>query len=112
MAPHITAGYRSPRVIGGDHDISPISGRPTISAVPCANPNVLKVELATGDRARVDARMELGTVQENLTVSGEAPLLQTDSATVSSLIDQKTVQDAPIPGTKHHPHGAARARRQ
>ena len=57
-----------------------------------------KVELATGDRARVDARMELGTVQENLTVSGESPLLQTDSATVSSLIDQKTVQDAPIPG--------------
>ena len=57
-----------------------------------------RVELATGDRARVDARMELGTVQENLTVSGESPLLQTDSATVSSLIDQKTVQDAPIPG--------------
>ena len=56
------------------------------------------VDLATGDRARVDAKMELGTVQENLTVSGEAPLLQTDSATVSSLIDQKTVQDAPIPG--------------
>ena len=57
-----------------------------------------RVELATGDRARVDARLELGTVQENLTVSGESPLLQTDSATVSSLIDQKTVQDAPIPG--------------
>ena len=57
-----------------------------------------RVDLATGDRARVDAKMELGTVQENLTVSGESPLLQTDSATVSSLIDQKTVQDAPIPG--------------
>ena len=37
-------------------------------------------------------------MQENLTVTGESPLLQTDSATVSSLIDQKTVQDAPIPG--------------
>ncbi len=57
-----------------------------------------RVELATGDRARVDAKLELGAVQENLTVSGESPLLQTDSATVSSLIDQKTVQDAPIPG--------------
>ena len=57
-----------------------------------------KVELATGDRARVDARMELGTVSENLIVTGESPLLQTDSATVSTLIDQKTVQDAPIPG--------------
>jgi len=57
-----------------------------------------KVELATGDRARVDAKMELGTVSENLIVTGESPLLQTDSATVSTLIDQKTVQDAPIPG--------------
>ena len=57
-----------------------------------------KIELATGDRARVDAKMELGTVSENLIVTGESPLLQTDSATVSTLIDQKTVQDAPIPG--------------
>ena len=57
-----------------------------------------KVELATGDRARVDARLQIGTVEESVMVTGESPLLQTDSATVSSLIDQKTVQDAPIPG--------------
>src|SRR6187549_2036115 len=44
-----------------------------------------KVELATGDRARVDAKMDLGTVQENLIVTGESPLLQTDTATLSSL---------------------------
>ena len=31
-------------------------------------------------------------------VTGESPLLQTDSSTVSSLINEKTVQDAPIPG--------------
>src|SRR5207247_1162745 len=57
-----------------------------------------RVELATGDRARVDAKMQLGTVSETVLVIGESPLLQTESATVSSLIDQKTVQDAPIPG--------------
>jgi carboxypeptidase family protein len=57
-----------------------------------------KVELTTGDRARVDARMQLGSVQESLVVTGESPLLQTDSSTVSSLINEKTVQDAPIPG--------------
>ena len=57
-----------------------------------------RVELTTGDRARVDARMQVGTVQENLVVTGESPLLQTDSSTVSSLINEKTVQDAPIPG--------------
>ena len=56
------------------------------------------VDLATGDRARVDAKMSIGTVAENLTVVGEAPLLQTDTATVGALINEKTVQDAPIPG--------------
>jgi len=57
-----------------------------------------RVVLATGDRARVDARLQLGTVAENVVVTGESPLLQTDSSTVSSLINEKTVQDAPIPG--------------
>ena len=65
-----------------------------------------RVDLATGDRARVDAKMELGTVQENLTVSGEAPLLQTDSATVSSLIDHEDRAGCTDPGPQHHPHGA------
>ena len=57
-----------------------------------------RVDLSTGDRSRVDARMTLGTVEESVMVTGEAPLLQTDSSTVSSLINEKTVQDAPIPG--------------
>src|SRR5438552_10255092 len=57
-----------------------------------------RVDLATGDRARVDARMQVGTVAETIMVTGDAPWLQTDSSTVSSLINEKTVQDAPIPG--------------
>src|SRR5215510_14402743 len=40
----------------------------------------IKAELATGDRARVDARMSVGTVAETVMVTGDAPLLQTDSA--------------------------------
>src|SRR6267378_7116323 len=57
-----------------------------------------RVELATGDRARVDAKMQVGTVAETILVTGEAPLLQTDTSTVGALINEKTVQDAPIPG--------------
>jgi len=57
-----------------------------------------QVDLATGDRARVDVGMSIGTVAETLTVIGESPLLQTDTATVGVLINEKTVQDAPIPG--------------
>ena len=57
-----------------------------------------KVELATGDRARVDVKLELGTVSETLTVSGEAPLLQTDTSRVSSRLTNEIVQNAPIQG--------------
>src|SRR5438105_3023319 len=44
-----------------------------------------RVDLATGDRARVDARMQLGTVAETVMVTGDAPLLQTDTSTVGAL---------------------------
>ncbi len=39
------------------------------------------VALATGDRARLDFKLSLGRLAETITVSGEAPLLQTTSAT-------------------------------
>src|SRR5437764_11338459 len=52
-----------------------------------------RVDLATGDRARVDARMQVGTVAETVMVTGDAPLLQTDTSTVGALINEKTVQD-------------------
>src|SRR5262249_41530258 len=57
-----------------------------------------RVALSTGDRARVDVRLELGTVSENVTVSGQAPLLQTDASRVSSRLTAETVQNAPIAG--------------
>jgi hypothetical protein len=56
------------------------------------------VTVATGDRARVDAKLNLGNVSESIQVTAEAAILQTDSSTVGSLIDAKAVQDLPIPG--------------
>src|SRR5579864_8855823 len=49
-----------------------------------------KVDLATDDRARVDAKMQVGTVAETVLVTGDAPLLQTDTSTVGALINEKT----------------------
>lgn len=57
-----------------------------------------RVTLAAGDRARVDARLQVGTVAESVTVTGESPLLQTDTATLSSLVTEKAVQDLPVSG--------------
>jgi hypothetical protein len=51
-----------------------------------------------GDRARADAHMDLGAEDQTVTVEASTPLLQADSATVSSTVTAKAVQDLPLNG--------------
>ena len=51
-----------------------------------------------GDRARADVRMAVGGETEAVTVEAQTPLLQADSATVSSTVTAKAVQDLPLNG--------------
>jgi hypothetical protein len=57
-----------------------------------------RATLSAGDRFRFDAKLTVGQVAENITVVGESPLLQTETATVSSLVTEKAVQDLPVNG--------------
>src|SRR5947207_12351924 len=57
-----------------------------------------RVPLSAGDRARVDAKLQLGAVTEQITVTGESPLVQTDSSTVGTLINLKNVSELPVNG--------------
>lgn len=57
-----------------------------------------RVALSTGDRTRVDLKLDLGAVSENVTVVGESPLLQTDTSRVSSRLTAEIVQNAPVAG--------------
>ena len=54
--------------------------------------------LTSGDRIRVDGKLNVGTVTETVEVTAEAPLLQTDASTLRSLVTEKAVQDLPISG--------------
>jgi len=54
--------------------------------------------LATGDRQRVDASMQVGNVTESLQVVGEAVALQTDSSTVGASVTGTNIQDLPTDG--------------
>jgi hypothetical protein len=59
-----------------------------------AAPNI---NLSSGDRARVDAKMEVGDVTQTVEVSGTAaPALQTDTSTIGSLVPAESVEDLPL----------------
>jgi Carboxypeptidase regulatory-like domain len=56
------------------------------------------ITVAAGDRARVDATLVIGDVNQEVHVEATAPALQTDSSTVSSLITQQAAEDLPLNG--------------
>jgi hypothetical protein len=59
------------------------------------------LDLAAGDRLRVDARLEVGGSTEQVDVITTAGGLQTDTATVGSLVTSTAVQDLPLTGRNY-----------
>jgi hypothetical protein len=57
-----------------------------------------KAELTSGENLRVDFRMNLGQLSETVVVSGTAALIETRSATMSGLVDDRRVQELPLNG--------------
>jgi hypothetical protein len=47
---------------------------------------------------RLDLELKVGSVSETITVSSEAPLLQSESAAVSQVVEERTVQQMPLNG--------------
>ena len=56
------------------------------------------VEMLLGKQVVLDFNLSLSGVQEAVTVTGEAPLLDTASSTIASNIDPRQMQDIPING--------------
>jgi hypothetical protein len=56
------------------------------------------IALRQGETARPTLTMGVANVQENITVTGEAPLLQTQSASVGQVINEKIIEDIPLNG--------------
>jgi hypothetical protein len=55
--------------------------------------------LASGDRARVDAKLEVGDVTQTVEVQASAaPALQTDTSTINTLVTSQAVEDLPLNG--------------
>src|SRR6185503_3138075 len=59
---------------------------------------VRSVNLLLGQIAALDLQLAPSTVQESVTVTGEAPLIDTESSVLAGNIDPKQMQELPING--------------
>ncbi len=57
-----------------------------------------EVQLTAADTLTVDLQLRVGNVQETVEVAAQAPLLQSQTATVSALIDNERILEMPLNG--------------
>jgi Carboxypeptidase regulatory-like domain len=55
------------------------------------------VVVSAGDRARVDAPLKVGQSSEQVEVTSQSPLLQTENSTVENTVPQQHVENLPLP---------------
>src|SRR5262249_10004100 len=56
------------------------------------------VELQVNQRAQIDIDLQVGSVGETVQISGAAPLLESQSSVLGSVIQERQVQDLPLNG--------------
>lgn len=54
------------------------------------------IEVQVNDRLRVDLRLQVGEATESVSVSGAAPLVETESGALGSVIENRKVRDLPL----------------
>ncbi len=60
------------------------------------------VTLQVNQTARLDLTLEVGEVSEQVTVSAEAPLLQSETSSRGAVIDQRTIVELPLNGRDYN----------
>jgi hypothetical protein len=56
------------------------------------------ITLTVGQAVHIDLTLEVGSISETVTVSGEAPLVNVEQGRVSTLVDTKKIVDLPLNG--------------
>ena len=54
------------------------------------------IRLSVGDKAAMNAVLQVGSVQETITVEGRTPLMQSESGSVGQVIDNQTMNSLPL----------------
>src|SRR5579862_3637411 len=75
------------------------SGQYTITAeAPSFKKSTINLSVVSGDRARANVQLQVGDVTQTVEVAAQSPALQTDSATLSTVVGAQGVQDLPLNG--------------
>src|SRR5262245_27187943 len=56
------------------------------------------VRLATGEKARIDFDLSVGTFQEQVTVVGDAPIVRSETASLGTVVENEQVVQLPLNG--------------
>src|SRR5260370_11102059 len=56
------------------------------------------IALEASDRVNIDVRLEIGAHSEQVTITGEAPLLETETATRASTVENRVLENIPTTG--------------
>src|SRR5881397_708325 len=83
--------YRAPELALGSYEIT---------AEAAGFDTVVRsgITLTVGREAVVDFTLQVGTITDKITVTGEAPLVQTANATVAALVDERAMRELPLNG--------------
>src|SRR5207249_6467962 len=60
------------------------------------------IHVQVGDNLRIDFDMEIGQVTDTITVTSEAPAIQSESAALGTVINNKTVLEMPLNGREFY----------
>lgn len=90
QATNPTGGFTFPLLKPGSYKLSL-----TQQGFRTVNENV---DVALGQTSTVNIKLEVGSTAETLEVSGEAPLLQTEDANISTTFNQTQITALPTPG--------------
>ncbi len=78
------------------------SGQYTVTAeAPSFKKSTISLNVVSGDRARANVQLQVGDVTQTVEVAAQSPALQTDSATLSTVVGAQSVQDLPLNGRNY-----------
>jgi hypothetical protein len=86
----VGGGYRLPVRVGTYRVTAALEGFATLTRTG--------IEILVGQQATIDLRLVPASLQENVTVSATAPLIERTSSTVASNVDPRQMADLPLNG--------------